>query len=376
MPTLTFAQDFTSLVELDSNLIGVPSSGLFYNRGVHPLVTVDNILNHLPYNTFTFAAYSASATYSKFEDSRSKTDIVAYNSKTWESLVYSNINHAPAAGTYWRETNIESLRVRSFVWSVEDNVKSELHLSKSLIESQYIYNVGKRARTVSGNYVGWAFEPENSDYVKIKINQICLQATTTDPVSLFVINQKQLIDTLTLHPENGVLEFEELGYTISGKGVFYFIFANREVLAEAAYNDALKFDSFAAYPVSGMGSTPEEIQYTQSNFSNGLNFNVSCYLDSDVFIDNNSDFLAKFTQCQFEMDAIQLFLNNPSANINAAERNISERVGMLATEKLDMGLNTVAKKYQAEKKKALQSIERTFDKFLKPQKQIIVTQDI
>lgn len=376
MANLTFAQDFTSSVELDSSLIGVPLSGLFYNRGVHPLVTIDNLLNHLPYNTFTLTAYSASTTYAKFEDSRSKTDIVTYNSKVWESLVSSNLNHTPAAGTYWRETNIDSLRLRSFIWSVEDNVKSELYLSRSLIESQYIYNVGKTARTLSGDYIGWAFEPKNSDYVKIKINQICLQATTISTVSLFVINQGILKDTLTLTPVNGILQFEDLNYTISGKGVFYFVFANREVLAEAAYNDALKFDSFVAYPVTGSGTTKETIDYVQSNFSNGFNFNVSCYLDSDVYIDSNLEFLAKFTQCQFEMDAIQLFINNPSANINPSERNTADRLGMLATEKLDIQLNTVARKYQAEKKKAIQAIEKTFDNFIKPSTQISIKQDI
>lgn len=376
MAVLTFAQDFSSLVELDSSLIGEPSSGLFYNRGVHPLVTIDNLLNHLPVKSFTFVAYSNLVSYSKFETSRSKLDVVTYDGKTWESLAYSNLDHTPSTGVYWRETNIQSLRLRAFVWSVEDNMRSELHLSKSLIESQYIYNVGKTKRLNGGDYVGWAFEPKNSDFVKLTINEICLQATTTADVNLYVINQGRLIETLVLHPNDGVLEFETLNYSFSGKGVFYFVFENIEVLSEAAFIDALKFDSFVCYPVSGLGSMPEEIDYSENSWSNGLSFNISVSLDSDKFISNNENALAKFKQCQFEIDAIQLFLNNPNGNINESERNILDRANLLATEKLDTQMNTVAKKYQIEKKNALSAISKTFDKFLQPRKTLKITMDV
>lgn len=376
MAVLTFAQDFSSLVELDSSLIGEPSSGLFYNRGVHPLVTIDNLLNHLPVKSFTLVAYSNLVSYSKFETSRSKSDVVTYDGKTWESLADSNLDHTPSTGVFWRETNIQSLRLRAFVWGVEDNMRSELHLSKSLIESQYVYNVGKTKRLNGGDYVGWAFEPKNSDFVKLTINEICLQATTTADVNLYVINQGRLIETLVLHPNYGVLEFETLNYSFSGKGVFYFVFENIEVLSEAAFIDALKFDSFVCYPVSGVGSIPEEIDYSENNWSNGLSFNISVSLDSDKFILNNENALAKFKQCQFEIDAIQLFLNNPNGNINGSERNILDRANLLATEKLDTQMNTVAKKYQIEKKKALSAISKTFDKFLQPRKTLEITMDV
>jgi hypothetical protein len=376
MSILTFAQDFSSLIELDSSLIGVPSSGLFYNRGVHPFVTVDNILNHLPILDITFLPYSASKTYSEFELTRDRKDVVMYNGKLFESKTALNTAHTPATGIYWQETNIESLRMKSFIWTVKDNVKSELHLSRSLLENQYLYNVGKTLRTFSDDYVGWAFEPKNSDYVKIKINQISIQAMGITPISLYVINQGVLKSTITLTPQNGVLEFEDINYTISGKGVFYFVFAKCNVLSEAAYNDTLKYNSFVAYPVSGNGTTPETIDYQMSSNGNGLNFNVSCYLDSQVYIENNEEFFAKFTHCQFEMDAISLLLNNPNGNINSKERNIVDRSGLLATEKLDVRLNTVAKKYQEEKKKVLRSLESTFDMFLKPTKQLITRQDV
>ena len=138
----------------------------------------------------------------------------------------------------------------------------------------------------------------------------------------------------------------------------------------------LRYDSFVAYPVTGVGATPQSIEYTENAFSNGISLNISTYLDSDAYIATNADTLAKFKQCRFELDAIELFLNNPNANFNGQERNIVDRAGLLATEKLDSSMNTVAKKYQSELKAAKAAIEKTFDNFLKPRKTIITKQDV
>lgn len=70
MPVLTFAEDFTSTISLDNSLTGLSDSGLYWNRGVHPVVTVDNLLSMLPSLTQSFTAYSAETDYSKFEASR------------------------------------------------------------------------------------------------------------------------------------------------------------------------------------------------------------------------------------------------------------------------------------------------------------------
>lgn len=278
---------------------------------------------------------------------------------------------------HWMETNIESLRVKAFVWGVEDNVKSALSLQRKLIESQYIYNTGENVYNVIGGLVnltgewnGWAFEPKRSDYVKIRINQMSLQANTTENVSLYVINQGRLIETLTLHPNNGVLEFEKVGYTISGKGRFLFVFASQQVRSLGAYNDALKYDGFVCYPVRGTGEDVATARYSFGNVGNGLNFNVSSYLDSSVYLDNNKVDFASFYRTQFEYDAIRLFMNNPNAESNREQRNLnSERVQqLLATERLDSNMNTVAKKYNQERKQAIEAINKTFDSFLKVDK--------
>ena len=378
MAVLTFAQDFTENISLDSSLIGVPDSSLYWNRGVHPLVTLSNLIDFLPLVEFTFSDYSDASTYAVFENSKNATDIVTYDGKIYESIKADNTDNQPdESPLYWLETNIDSLRIKSFIWSVKENAKQALQLSRSLIENQYIYNVSSDDTevTLNGDYCGWAFEPKNSDYVKIVINQIAFKANTDQPVSLYVINQGQLIDTLTLTPENGVLSFEDVNYTINGKGRFLFVFENSfTVQSQSAFNDALKYDGFICYPVSGDGDTPQACSYVENSVDNGLNFNVSCYLDSSVYIDNNENYLAKFYQCQFEFDVINMILFNPNTKISGSQRMLNrEHINQLsATEVLDLNSNTVARKYENEKKKAEQAISRTFDAFLKPKSKFIV----
>jgi hypothetical protein len=369
MATLAFAEDFTSDVLLDSDLLGTPDSGLFWNRGVHPIVTLDNLLSMLPSLTATFTAYSASVTYSKFETSRKRSDVVTYNSKIYRSLLDSNINHTPGAvgsETYWLETTLPSLKVKSFIWSVEDNVTSALALNRRLVENQYIYNLGSKVTTLANDWSGWAFEPKGSDYIKIRINQMNLQANTSSPVNLYVINQGILKSTIVLNPQDGFLEFEDAPYIISGKGIFYFVFASQSVLCDGAYNDPLKYEGFVCYPVNGIGSIAKDAEYSATLSANGLSFNVSAYLDSAIYIENNKTDLAKFYQAQFELDFLKLATTNANTESNREQRNLSNdrTLSLLATEALNNELNTVARNYLHQKKVAIDAINKTFDKYL------------
>lgn len=369
MAILAFAEDFTSDVQLDSDLLGTPDSGLFWNRGVHPIVTLDNLLSLLPSTTATFAAYSASVTYSKFETSRKRSDVVTYQSKIYRSLLDANINHTPGAqgsSAYWLETTLPSLKVKSFIWSVEDNVTSALSLNRKLIENQYIYNLGSKLNTLSNDWSGWAFEPKGSDYVKIRINQMSLQANTTNPVNIYVINQGILKETIVLTPNNGLLEFKNAPYTISGKGRFLFVFASQTVFCDGAYNDPLRYEGFVCYPVNGIGAIAKDAVYSENYNSNGLNFNVSAFLDSGVYLENNKVDFAKFYQAQFELDFMKLATTNANTESNREQRNMNNdrTLALLATEALNNELNTVARNYLHQKKVAIEAINKTFDKYL------------
>jgi hypothetical protein len=377
---LTFAEDFTSTVDLDSQLIGTPESGLYWNRGVHPILTVEGLLSYLPIISFTFPDWVAETTYNEFNTSRKKSDIVTKSSIIYQSLQDSNVGNDPASSPlFWLATNEESLRIKSFIWTVEDNFTSALTLDRKLIENQYIYNVGETVQTLSNDFSGWAFEPRGSDYVKIRINQIALQADTDVQQSLFVINQGRLIDTLTLNPDDGILSFEDVGYTISGKGRFLFVINSQDVLSENAYNDPLKFDGFVCYPVTGIGATAEGATYSDSSIGNGLNFNVSVYLDSDLYITNNKIDLAKFLQVQMELDFVRTIIHNANFRSNREERILKGgqlAQQLLSTESLNLDLNTIARKYMNEKKIAVEAINKTFDKFLKKKNSFRATRTV
>jgi len=366
MANLTFAEDFSNITLLDSGLIGVPESGINWNRGVHPIVTVDNLLSFLPITDITFTDYSSLVTYGNYELTGLKSDIVSSDDNLYISKVAGNLGNPVSDTTYWQLTNIESIRIRNFISNSKQNMFSAMSISRKLIENQYIYNVGEDLVTLSGNYSGWVFEPKNSDYVKIRINQMSLQANTSNPVNIYVINQERLITTLVLNPADGVLEFEDVGYVITGKGQFKFVFESQEVKSGSVFNDVLKYSGFVCYPITGDGSTAASASYVNSNVSNGLNFNVTAYLDSTQYITNNLIDFSKLLQLQFSMDVLQLMQHNSNSRSTREQRMLTDEqnANLLAIQTLNLDSHTVAKMYLSELKNAKNAINRTFDKFL------------
>ena len=364
---LTFAEDFTSSVNLDTALKAVPDSGLYFNRGVHPLVTTGNLLELLPVQDYTFAAYAAGTTYGKFETTQKRSDIVTDGGIIYESLTAANVGNTPAGDTTnWLPTNIESLRLKSFAKMSQDNMTAALNLHRQLVDSQYLYNVGEDAITLPNDYAGWAIEPKGSDYVKIVINQIALQATTSNTVSMYVVNQGELKTTLTLNPQDGVLEFEDVGYTISGKGRFLFVIDSQEVWCQSPFNDPLKYTGFVVYPVNGTGATAQAAEYVETSSGNGISFNLSAYLDSTVYVTNNLVHYAKLLQAQFELDFLRLAITNANVRSNRGERNIDKvNPERIYFETVDLNSDTVARRYNHQLKKAREALSKTFDNFLK-----------
>jgi hypothetical protein len=376
---LTFAEDFTSEVNLDSELIGVPTSGLYWNRGVHPTLTVNNLLALLPILDITFTTYAAGVIYSEFNTSRKKSDVVLHEDKIYQSKVADNTGNTPATpSAFWLETTIESLRIKSFIWTVEDNALSALSLNRMLIENQYVYNIDdeETLQTIGGDFFGWVFEPKGSDYVTIRINQIAFQANTDVAQNLYVINQGRLISTIELNPQDGVLEFEQVDYSFSGKGRFIFATESQEVQASGVYNDPLRYKGFVCYPVTGIGATAEDSEYSFSSSSNGLNFNISCFLDSSVYIDNNKIDLAKFYQTQFEYDFMRMLVHNSNDRFEIDERIMRGNPELIAAESMDSRNATVARKYMSEMKRTIEVINRTFDKFLKKKQGLRVNRKV
>jgi hypothetical protein len=364
---LTIAEDFSNDVVLDAELTATSLSGLYLNSGVHSLINLNNLLSFLPRLTFVFADYVAGTTYGKYETSLKRTDIVTYSGEIYQSLTAGNIGNTPSSSpSQWLKTNIESLRIKSVYYGCVNNALTKLSLSKRLITNQYLYNIvdlneNHTPTLLPNDYSAWVFEPKGSDYVSITLNQVALQAPTATPQNLYVINQGELIDTLTLHPNaDGRLEFEDLNYTFYGKGKFLFVIDSQNVLLNGSFIDLFKYDGFVAYTATGIGTSPESAKYSYSNMNNGLNFNVSCYLDPSIYIENNLLRFAPYIQKAWEMDILNRFLSNSNNRSNTDQMN-ALNITELKFETKDRVNGTVLNGYERELKKTMNVIDTTFD---------------
>jgi len=360
---LGFSEDFTSNVVLDSELTSIPSSGLYVNSGVHPSINVGNLLDFLPKVDFTFDAWDSGKTYNSFATSRKRTDIVSYNSKIYQSIQGTNLNHSPDEedSEYWIETNLDSLRLKTFLEQVKDKVYSDLSLTKRLVNNQYFYdNRNVTEKLLPNDYAAWVLEPKGSDYVTIRVNQMSIQKSGTTPVNLYVVNQGELLNTITLTPSDGKLVFEDVDLTFSGKGQFMLAIDSTDVYVGNATVNPLKFNGFVAYTANGIGDAPETADYTYNTYGNGLGMNVSVYLDANVYIDNNLDALGNYVRAVFEYMVFQVFFHNSNNRSNRNQRIQMDDQTLLAELK-DMKHETIVRKYHREKKRAIEVMERTFD---------------
>jgi len=370
---LTISEDFTSSVQLDTELTGLPDGGMYLNSGVHPSITVDNLLSFLPKLAITPATYVAGTTYGKFTDSRKLSDIVLSGGIIYQSISASNIGNTPASSPdEWLATDLDSLRIKSFALRSQDNALRSINLTRRLVENQYLYNIAEvsevpNTSTLPNDYSGWVFEPKGSDYVKIRINQIAFQATTATPQSLYVINQGQLITTLTLTTNAvGRLEFEDVPYTFYGKGKWFFVVDSQTVLTNGSAIDPLKFDGFVAYTCNGIGATPEGADYSFGVSNNGLNFNITAFFDSQIYVDNNLKDFANYLQAAWELDVLNMYLANAHNRSNSSERRQLDR-DLLIAETKEMKAYSVANKFEKERKSAVKLLEKTFDREINDQ---------
>ena len=364
---LGISEDYTLDIDFDSELTNIPSSGLYINSGVHPSITNENLLEFLPKTVISLLEWSSIKTYAIFTETRNKKDIVTIGGKIYQSIK-SGINQNPTTtdSTYWLETNMESLRVKNFIEKVKDRVYTDLSLNKRLINNQYLYDNGDIAKSLPNNYAGWVIEPKGSDYVSFRINQVSIQKSGTTPVNLYVINQNTLVKIITITPNNGELNFVNTDIVLSGKGVFKLVIDSTDVFVGSKNIDPTRFDGFVAYLTVGTGDAPETSKYTYSTYGNGIGLNITAYLDSKVYIDNNLSNFASFVRATFEYMAFQMFMHNSHNASNRATR-IQMADNILMAELKETKADTVVARYLNEKRMAIKMLEKTFDTQLKSQ---------
>ena len=375
---LTFAEDWSSTISLDTQLTGTPDTGMYLNSGVHPSIRVENLLSFLPNVDFTFAAYAAGTTYGKYEDTRLRTDIVEDSGVIYQSISSGNVGNTPASSpNEWLPTNIESIRLKTFVWESQDNAINQINLTRRLVDSQYLYNVAElrenpTQQTLPNDYAAWVFEPKGSDYVKIRINQFAFQGVDAGTYNLYVLNQGQLIDTLTITIDgSGTLSFSDIndqpnGYEFIGKGKWLFAFdtSDTDVWVNGSSIDPLKFEGFVPYTAVGIGATPQDATWTFGVTNNGMNFNITAFLDASVYLNNNLRDFGPYLQAAWELDCLRMFVANPNSRSNREERIVGDR-NILVAETMELDLNSVARKHKIEKKAVYTLLGKTLDTQLK-----------
>jgi len=361
---LGISEDFSTDVVLDAELNEASSSGLNLNSGTHPSITVNNLLAFLPFYDITIAEWDVDKIYSKYSDSKKRTDLVKVDDVIYQSLQAGNIDNPVTETAFWMQTNIESLTLKAFISRVQDKVYADLNLTKRLVNNQFIYEVGKYDFTLPNDYAAWVFEPKGSDYLSFTINQISLQANTTSDVNLYVLNELSdvcvLVDTLILKPNNGLFELKDLKYKFSGKGRWIFAIESQSIKSNQGVVDPLLYDGFVCYTATGIGAAPETTEWSDQTTGNGIGFNISVVLDSQLYIENNIDNLANFVRSTFELMSLQMFLHNSGNRSNRSETIQAERELLVAETKV-LDANTVAKRYTDEKKEAKRLIDKTFD---------------
>lgn len=361
---LGIAEDYSSEVTLDANLTSIPTSGMYLNSGVHPSITLDNLLHFLPKYDLSPDDWASGTTYTVFDTSRKRTDLVTYEAKIYQSILTGNTAKTPGTDTtYWLETNLESLRLKFFIQSVKDRVYSDLRLTKRLVNNQKIYEVGKETITLPNDYAAWIFEPKGSDYTSIRINSVSFQKSGTTPVNVYVVNQGVLKDTISVTPSNGIVEFNTFdtdGYTFQGEGQWIFAIDSTTVESNNYTIDALKYNGFTVYTATGTGDTAEDATYTYQTTGNGLGFNVTAFLDSTTYINNTFIEFANYIRATFEYMVFTTFLHNPNNRDNVQQRIQMDRDLLIAELKNDKA-DTVVKRYLDEKKETIKLMKRSFD---------------
>jgi len=357
---LGIAEDFSSEIVLDTELKDIPTSGMYLNSGVHPSITLENLLHFLPNFDIIPEDWDVSTTYDVFNTTRNRKDLVTHNSKIYQSIL-GGIGKSPdTETTYWLETNLESLRLKNFIKQVKDRVYSDLRLTKRLVNNQKLYEVGKNTVQLPNDYAAWIFEPKGSDYTSIRLNQISFQKKSTTPVNLYVINQGVLIDTLTITPSNGIVEFKTLDYTFKGEGKWIFAIDSTEVETNNYSIDPLRYIGFVAYTANGTGDTAEDAEYSYNTTGNGLGFNITAFLDSTTYIDNTFSEFANYIKATFEYMVFQMFLHNPS-NRNNVQQRIQMNSDLLIAEVKNDKADTIVKRYNDERKETIKLMKRSFD---------------
>lgn len=357
---ISLVDDFSIQINLDSELLAIPESGLFINAGSHPSVNLENLLAFLPNKDITFSAYDSNTSYSKYSTSRNKSNIVIHNDTIYQSLEDSNLGNEPTAeASEWMETNIDSLRLKAFIHDVEQRVKIDLGMVKRIINSVKIYEEADRSISISEDFIGLQFEFKGTNYANISINRIFIQAVSAGLKTISVLHDGIEVNTIevTGDPER---TWEDVIYTIDKRGVWQFVIPAEDVRVGNGYIDSLSYDGVIVSTIKGTGDTTETADFSVVNSGVGMGFDLTVFKNADEFFSDNLDDMGELLRATFEYLTFQMFLHNPNNVSNRAQR-LQMQEELLIAEIKSLDGDTIASRYNNALKTAKRVIAKVDD---------------
>jgi len=355
---LGIIEDFSiKNIYLDSELTS-PSCGVFLNQGVNPLITLKTLLDCLPKDCFTASEWSDEISYVKYEGSFSS--IVSHNDSVWQCLE-DNLDSEPTdLNSNWLKTSMESLRIKSFIARVEQRFYSMLDCDRRLIENQYLYDQGEKTEhELPNDYSGIEIEAKG-DYIRIKINEVSFEKSDSLPANLYVINDNQLVDTISLVTSGDSVVFQDVDYVYEGKGYLRLVVDSTIIKRGKGSYDSLKYKGFTIKSINGKGSTPNDCEWSDEVRGVGLGINVSIEASSSKYISNNCYQFSKAFRSVFEYMCFELFMttirqSQTTMNLDASylERELKVLDGMTVARSMSEGVS-----------RAKGMLSDTFDKLL------------
>ena len=368
---ITFRSSLDSQVSvLDSDLTGISRSNRYFNAGVHPYLTLENIEKLLPLiSGYTISAYAAGTTYGNYNSTFSLGDVVADSSKYYISIADSNTGHSVSDTAYWKETTLLSLILKDKIRGAIEVVISNLIVPNFIEENVYMFRIADNTADLIENtdkLVGFRINPVSSDHLLFIINQLGLHFEEDETITFYLYNQSSLVSSFDLTCSSGVFEWKDLSSQLeitSNTGAWYLFYDQSALTGRAVGNNSVFTYSMFNYAnvtpfmmdtVSDLSNITSGNLVYDRNFGININFSISYSLTN--FIKQHILQFAECFQKQFEYDMLSLFVYNPSIRANLNERNIDRDSLFLELKSLEG--DTVIKKLNASYKRMRSTIDK------------------
>jgi hypothetical protein len=334
---LTFKSSLNSSTGvLDSDLTGVSASKRYFNTGVNPVISIENIEAFQPLlSGFTIGAYAAGTTYTNYLTTFLLSNVVTSGGNYYISVADANVGNAVSETAYWKQTTLLSLILKDKIRTSIETVLSDLITPNFLEDNVYMFRIADTTDDLITNadkLVGFRINPVTSDHLTFLINQIGLDFEQSETITFYLYNQNTQVSTFSLTSTAKRFEWHDITQIeiTSNTGAWYLFYDQSELSGSAIGANTLFHDYMYRYAnitpfqvdsVDDFADFDEGDLYYDRNYGLNLNFSISYSMTN--FIKQHMNQFAECFQRQFEFDMIEMFAYNPEAESDLRERNIN-----------------------------------------------------